>query len=327
MDPGRDRGGHDLTATLLRPIPVHLASLVVGFGALARARPRSVVQLRRLGDPAPGDGCGGVGSAGHQGHWNTAATLALPGPARHRRTAQLPALPGVRVPRPPRGRPPALARDAARRACDRGSRRRWRRRRSCSARPPRTCSGRSNSGSSGRSPRARSSCSSSIDRGSGLAGWPSVIALSVDIADLLRDSAPADRGRVRAELDPPRLVALAADVRTGRRGLRRLVPDLQRRHAGRRWHRRASRLVTGAPVFFAAMFARRLRAVRRRRGARPPRCDSARGLARETSPSLARARGGRLRAPARISRLRTAHGGQPERRRAQCGWSHSATSI
>ena len=73
MDPGRDRGGHDLTG-LLRPLPVHLASLAVGFGVLLMLGRDQWFSYDDWAILHPGmDAAAWL--AGHQGHWNTAATL------------------------------------------------------------------------------------------------------------------------------------------------------------------------------------------------------------------------------------------------------------
>ncbi|MEO5922049.1 MAG: hypothetical protein ABIQ01_12995 [Pseudolysinimonas sp.] len=74
MDPGCHRGGHDLIATLLRPLPVHLASLLVGLGALVVLGRDQWFSYDDWANLHPGwDAAGWL--AGHQGHWNTAATL------------------------------------------------------------------------------------------------------------------------------------------------------------------------------------------------------------------------------------------------------------
>jgi hypothetical protein len=76
VDPGCHRGGHDLTATLLRPLPVHLASLLVGLGALLVLGRDQWFTYDDWAILHPGmDAAGWL--AGHQGHWNTAATLAF----------------------------------------------------------------------------------------------------------------------------------------------------------------------------------------------------------------------------------------------------------
>lgn len=74
MDPGRHRGGNDLTGTLLRPLPVHLASLLVGFGVLVTLGRDQWFSFDDWAILHPGMDAA-AWFAGHQGHWNTAATL------------------------------------------------------------------------------------------------------------------------------------------------------------------------------------------------------------------------------------------------------------
>ncbi len=74
MDPGCHRGGHDLTGPPLRPLPVHLASLVVGFLALLALGRDQWFTYDDWAILHPGMDAE-AWFAGHQGHWNTAATL------------------------------------------------------------------------------------------------------------------------------------------------------------------------------------------------------------------------------------------------------------